>query len=160
MNTAQQWYVSGGAYRFNRAVRGDANCMDTQERQHAKQFIAMFDQIEPLTEPMRLYRGIGAGSYTEQAGQYLSTSESWDIAESFTAETLVRDVVTGRQRAVPTGEVLILDVQPGVRVMHIGGVQQEWVIEADVILTETRRSSADSRNDRSTRIWLTVTKRQ
>lgn len=160
MDAVQEWYVRGGAYRMNRAVRGEANSMDARERKLARRFIAMFDEIEPLAEPMRLYRGIGAGSYLDQQGQYLSTSESWDIADSFTREDLVRDAVSGRMRAVPAGEVLILDVQPGVRVMHIGGVQREWVIEADVELTETRRSTGNSRTDRSTRIWVTVTRKE
>lgn len=148
MNAAQKWYVKGGAYRLNR----NPQALDNKERKLAKNFTSQFDKLSPLSQPMQLYRGVGHGSYTSQIGQYWSTSENEDIAKSFTAEELYTDTLTRRTRCRAVGEVLIIDVQPGVRVMPIGGVQREWVIEKNVNVTERRRS-----NDGITWIWLTVT---
>jgi len=134
MNAAQKWYVKGGAYRLNR----NPEAMDTEEQKMAHSFVKMFDKITPTDRALRLYRGVGNGTYQNQVGHYWSTSSSEGIAKSFTREELYQDV-HGNLRARAIGEVLIIDVQPGVRVMHIGGVQQEYVIEREIEVTETNR---------------------
>ena len=146
MNSAQKWYVKGGAYRLN----GRPEALDRDEKKLAAEFVAMFDNITPLDNEMLLYRGVGNGTYTNQLGSYWSTSSDDKIAESFTEERLVN---TRRGwRAIKTGEVLIIRVQPGVRVMEIGGVQREFVIERNVTVAETMRR----KNGEMTYIWLTI----
>jgi len=147
MNTAQKWYVKGGAYRLN----SNPEALDNQERKLAAQFIAMFDDCDPLDNEILLYRGVGNGSYANQIGQYWSTSSDDKIAESFTRERLQRDA-RGRWKAIKTGEVLIIRVTPGVRVMEIGGVQREFVIERGITVQETMRRQ----HGEMTYIWLTV----
>lgn len=124
MNAAHRWYVRGGAYVLNGALADRSDAMTAYDRRLARQFIAAFDQVRPLTEPMVLYRGVGRGSYVNQRGQYLSASDNIGVALAFTDHDLTVEP-TGRPRAIPSGEVLILDVQPGVRVLHIGGIQHE-----------------------------------
>ena len=156
MNAVHRWYVRGGAYVLNNALAGRGDAMTGEDRRLARRFIAEFDQVKPLTEPMVLYRGVGRGSYVNQRGQYLSASDNFNIALTFTDHDLTVEP-SGRPRAVPSGEVLILNVQPGVKVLHIGGIQREWVIDASARLTEVYRTTNDTPTDRSTRVWVIVT---
>ena len=146
MNNAQKWYVRGGAYRLNR----NPESLDSEEKKLANQFCKMFDDITPISEDMRLYRGIGHGSYTDQAGSFWSTSASEDIAKSFTREEIYKNS-RGQRRARSVGEVLIIDVKPGVKVMNIGGVQREFVIDRNAVAIETNRVE-----NGATWIWITV----
>ena len=146
MTESQEWYIRGGAYRLN----NNQGSMDSRDRKMAREFIAMFNTITPTDTAIQLFRGVGNGSYTNQIGQFWSTSDDESVAKSYTKVELYRDS-RNRWRERKVGEVLIISVEPGVRVMKMNNVEREYVIERDVIVQETRRV-----NNGVTWIWITI----
>jgi hypothetical protein len=146
---ARAWYIKGGAYRLN----NNQGSMDRYDREQAKNFMATFNTIPPLEEPIQLFRGVGNGSYKNQIGQFWSTTSEESVAKSYTKVELYKDS-HNRWRERKAGEVLIINVQPGVRVMKMNNIDREYVIERDVAITETNRTIQNG----ITWIWITISK--
>jgi len=160
---AQKWYVAGAAYRLNRQLisTGVFEPEDADDARLYRQFLQEFNSTQPLTQPMRAYRGIGQGTNTMGRGGFASASLDERVAESFVEVRLVKSPYSweyGRMTEIRTGEYLVLDIQPGVRVMNIDGAQNEVVIEPDIEIEITNTIRSNGSKDQSTTIWMTIRK--
>lgn len=157
MTDAQRWYVAGAAYRLNRQLvqSGTFEPEDTKDAALHEQFVNEWECIDPLTENMTVYRGTENNKMGQ--GGYASASLSSEIADSFVRIRLVKKGWDYTE--TKTGEFLVLNIQSGVKVMKIPGCQQEVVIEPGVGIKITHITRNDSKNDKSSVVWMTVTKK-
>ena len=127
---ALEWYVVSGT-NLNTQLRAGIEPIELE----AKKVIQLLENAPILGKETRLYRGL---EYQQEVPDVdlgiVSTSKNDKIAEQFVGSSVHSGNVTLH------GTMLIMDVDPNVRALNIGGPQEEVLLQPRVRFVETMRS--------------------